>query len=190
MKKYVCLAVSAALFAALSGCTSAGASGREPEDTVLAQIIGVDVDGQGVTVTAAGEAGEETVLVTASGGTLAEAFAALPTAGDQYLSLTNVTHVLVGDGVDLAGVLNYVVDDPDMSYMAKVWAAGFAGGVMEGLREDGLGRFQLLEQGGGTITVKTALAELMQDGSTSLPALARRESGLEMVGTLYFEVRG
>lgn len=189
-KKCVLVAVCAAMLAGLCGCTSAGASGREPEDTVLAQVIGVDVDGQGVTVTAAGTDGEETALAAASGATLEEAFSALPSAGDKRFSLTNVTHVLVGDGVDVMALLDYVLDDPDMSYMAKTWAAGFAGGLMGHLREDGLGRFQILEESGAeTVTVKNALAGLLGEGTTAMPALSRGEAGVEVVGKLYFEVR-
>lgn len=180
----------ALLLVPLGGCASASASGREPEDTVLAQVVGVDVDGRGVTVTAAGRDGEETAVVSASGGSLEEAFAALSTAGEKYFSLTNVTQVLVGDGVDVIAVLKYVLDDPDMSYRARVWAAGYAGGVMEELKEKGLGRFQLLEEGGaGTATVKTALAELLEEKKTVIPSLTMGRAGLEVAGKLYFEVR-
>lgn len=182
--------ITAACLLLLSGCTSGNAAGREPEDTVLAQIIGVDVDGQGVSVTAAGQDGEETALVTASGGTLEEAFKALSTAGDKYFSLTNVTHVLMGDGVDVVNLLRYVLEDPDMSYMAKVWTAGYAGGVMEELKEEGLERFQTLERGGAeTVTVKTALAELLEINKTVIPSLSMGNAKLEVVGRLYFEVR-
>lgn len=190
MRKYLCLAMTAAGLLLLSGCTSANAAGREPEDTVLVQVIGVDVDGRGVVVTAAGRDGEETAVVSVSGGSLEEAFTALPTAGGRYLSLTNVTHVLVGDGVDVPAVLRYVLEDPDMSYMARVWAAGYAGGVMEELKEQGLERFQVLEEGGAeTVTVKTALAELLEGKKTVIPSLSVGKAGLEVVGRLYFEVR-
>lgn len=193
MKKLVCrklywLAAAACLLS-LSGCASAGAAGREPEDTVLAQVIGVDVDGRGVSVTAAGEDGEETVLVSASGDTLEAAFAALPSAGEKYFSLTNVNQILVGDGTDIISLLNYVLEDPDMSYMAKVWGTGFAGGLMEDMKETGLGRLRVLERGGAeTVTVKTALAELLSGRPAEVPVLILREKGLEVAGKLYFEV--
>ena len=194
MRRYVSretyVLFTAALLMSLCGCASASASGREPEDTVLAQVVGVDVDGRGVVVTAAGRDGEETAVVSASGGSLEEAFAALSTAGDKFFSLTNVTQVLVGDGVDMTAVLRYVLEDPDMSYMARVWAAGYAGGVMEELKEKGLERFPLLEEGGvETITVKTALAELLEEKKTAIPSLTMGKTGLEVVGKLYFEVR-
>ena len=194
MRRYVSretyVLFAAALLMSLCGCASASASGREPEDTVLAQAVGVDVDGRGVVVTAAGRDGEETAVVSASGGSLEEAFAALSTAGDKFFSLTNVTQVLVGDGVDMTAVLRYVLEDPDMSYMARVWAAGYAGGVMEELKEKGLERFLLLEEGGAeTITVKTALAELLEEKKTAIPSLTMGKTGLEVVGKLYFEVR-
>lgn len=189
MKRYLCLSLMAACLFILSSCTSAHAAGREPEDTVLAQVIGVDVDGRGIVVTAAGQDGEETAVVSASGETLEEAFAALPTAGEKYVSLTNVSHILLGDGIGVAALLRYVVEDPDMSYMARVWAGGFAGGLMEDLKETGLERFRTLEQSGvSTVTVKTALAELLTGQKTEIPALAVPDGELEVVGKLYFEV--
>lgn len=188
MKKYHYIILAACLLG-LSGCTSARAAGREPEDTVLAQVVGVDVDGRGIVVTAAGQDGEETAVVSASGDTLEEAFAALPTAGEKYVSLTTVSHILLGDGIDTLALLRYVVEDPDMSYMARVWAGGFAGGVIEDLREAGLGRFGTLEQGGvATVTVRTALAELLSGQVTEIPALSVPDGELEVVGKLYFEV--
>lgn len=194
MRRYVSretyVLFTAALLMSLCGCASASASGREPEDTVLAQVVGVDVDGRGVVVTAAGRDGEETAVVSASGGSLEEAFATLSTAGDKFFSLTNVTQVLVGDGVDMTAVLRYVLEDPDMSYMARVWAASYAGGVMEEMKEKGLERFPLLEEGGvETITVKTALAELLEEKKTAIPSVTMGKTGLEVVGKLYFEVR-
>lgn len=186
MRKMMCLC---GILLLLSGCTSAQAAGREPEDTVLAQVIGVDVDGRGIVVTAAGQDGEETAVVSASGETLEEAFAALPTAGEKYVSLTNVSHILLGDGIDTLALLRYVVEDPDMSYMARVWAGSFAGGLMEDLREAGLERFRTLEQSGvETVTVKTALAELISEQKTEIPALSVPDGELEVVGKLYFEV--
>ena len=189
MRRYLCLTMAAAVLVALPGCSSARAAGREPEDTVLIQVIGVDVDGRGVVVTAAGQDGEETVVVTSSGDTLEEAFATLPTAGEKYVSLTTVSHVLLGDGIDTLALLRYVVEDPDMSYMARVWAGGFAGGLMEDLKEGGLERFRTLEQSGvATVTVKTALAELLSGQTTEIPALSVPDGELEVVGKLYFEV--
>lgn len=193
MRKFVSretyVLVSAALLLALSGCTAANAEGREPENTVLAQVIGVDVDGRGVVVTAAGTTGEGTVLTAASGETLEDAFAALPVSGDRYFSLTNVTNVIVGDGVDLTALLDYILSDPDMSYRARVWAGGFAGGLMEDMKESGLDRIQLLEQDvTDTSTVKTALAALVSGGTAVIPAIAVQDGKLETVGTLYYEV--
>lgn len=185
-------AVGAAL--CLAGCSAAGAYGRELEDTVLVEVIGVDAWEEGVTLTAAGMDGEEgTAMAQVSAPTLEEAFAALPTAGEKYLSLTNVSHVIVGDGVDLFGTLEYVLRDRDMSYMAQVWAAGggFAGALMEQTEDGGAGRFAVLKQSGvGQVTVKGALAALLAGEAVGLPTLAMWEGRLEPVGMLSFEVSG
>lgn len=181
-----CLPLCAALSLLLSGC-SAGAYGRELEDTVLVQVVGVDAWEKGVVLTAAGADGEEeTAMETVRAGSLEEAFAALPTAGEKYFSLTNVTQIVVGDGADLREVLWYVLDDPDMSYMATVWAAGgFAGALMEETGDGGVGRFSVLEQSGGAqTTVKEALADLLGGQAAALPVLAAKDGKLETVGTL------
>lgn len=192
MKKSVSLVVCGALISCLSGCSLAGAYGRELEETVLVQVLGVDVMDGRVTLTAAGTKGEdETALETASGATLEEAFRALPTAGEEYLSLTNVTRILLGDGADVRAVLDYVLEDPDMSWTATVWAAdGFAGKMMEEMEDGGIGRLDVLEQSGAMQpSVKSVLAELSSDGETALPVLALRGGTLETVGKLHIEVR-
>lgn len=179
----------AAVLAGLCGCASTGAHGRELEETVLVQVVGVDWDGRGVTLTAAGTDGEgETVLESVSGAGLAEAFAALPEAGETYFSLTNVTQILVGDGVNLREVLDYVLADREMSYLARVWAVnGFAGAVMGQTQDGGIARLALWKESGGTqtATVKSALAGLLDGGSTALTALTVRDGLLEPEGILY-----
>lgn len=192
-KRILCFICCGGLALSLSGCASSGAYGRELEDTVLVRVLGVDVMDGAVTLTAAGSGGEEdTVLETVSAPSLAAAFRALPTVGDKYFSLTSVTHILVGDGVFLPQLLNYVLDDPDMSWTAKVWAVnGFAGKLMEQTQDGGIGRLSVLEQSEtAKITVKTALAGLLSDGAASLPMLAARDGVPEPAGTLYFEVSG
>lgn len=193
MKRWKALALCSALAVGMCGCSTAGAYGRELEETVLVQILGIDAGGSGITLTAAGAGGDgETVVETVSGSDLADAFKRLPTVGEQYLSLTNVTHVIVGDGVNLKQVLDYVLADKDMSYSAGVWTvSGFAGPLVKMVgEEDGIGRFTVLKQSGeDRPTVKTALAGLENEGETALPALAVREGTLDVVGTLYFEVR-
>lgn len=193
IKRILCFVCCGGFALSLPGCASSKAYGRELEDTVLVQVLGVDVMDGAVTLTAAGSGGEEdTVLETISAPTLAEAFQALPTAGDKYFSLTSVAHILVGDGVFLPQLLNYVLDDPDMSWTAKVWAVnGFAGKLMEQTQDGGIGRLSVLEQSEtGKITVKTALAGLLSDAGASLPMLAAKDGVLEPAGTFYFEVSG
>lgn len=193
VKKWAWFALCAALALPLSGCYSAGAYGRELEDTVLVQVLGVDVIDGAVTLTAAGAGGEEGAATeTVSAPSLEEAFRALPAAGDKYFSLTSVGHILVGDGVNLPQLLGYVLEDPDMSWTARVWAVnGFAGRLMEGAEDGGVGRLSVLEQSGTAgVTVKTALAGLLSDGSISLPALAVGDTVMGPAGTICFEVSG
>lgn len=193
IKRILCFVCCGGFAISLSGCSSAGAYGRELEDTVLVQVLGVDVMDGAVTLTAAGAGGEEgTATETASASSLEEAFHALPTAGDKYFSLTSVAHIIVGDGVNLPQLLGYVLEDPDMSWTARVWAVnGFAGRLMEGAQDGGVSRLSVLEQSGAAgMTVKTALAGLLSDGAVRLPVLAVGDAVIELAGTIYFEVSG
>lgn len=177
----------------LTGCSSAGPYGRELEETVLVRVIGVDTVGGAVTLTAVGQdgtGGAQAQQVSAPD--LESAFAALPTAGEQYFSLTNVTQILVGDGVKLPEVLDYVMEDSSISYAATVWAVnGFAGAVLGQTKDGGVDRFQVMEQSGAAaLSAKSALAALLTDGAVRLPVLTVREGVLQPEGEFYYEVKG
>ena len=184
----VCTA--AALLLSCTGCSAAADRGREPENTVLVQVLGVDwMDGTYL-LTAAGTNGEgETVLQTAGGDSLSAAFDALPGAGEQWISLTNVTHFLVGDGAVLQELLLYILDESGMSWRANVWYAGYAGALMEELDDGGIARLTVLEQSGqATVTVLDALAGLTETGEVALPALRVYHESLQVAGAVHYEV--
>ena len=91
MRKAVVAGMALAML--LCGCTG-GEHGREPENTVLAQVFGVDRMGGRCLLTAAGPNGKgETVIQSSEGESFAEAFAALPGSGKEWMSVKNVTHL-------------------------------------------------------------------------------------------------
>lgn len=175
------------LMIALCGC-SAGDRGREPENTVLAQVLGIDRMGTEYILTAAGaDGGGEAVIQTVRGETLESVFAALPTAGEQWFSLTNVTQFLLGDGVDPVEALTFILNESGMSWRANVWYAGLAAALMEEQADGGTARLTVLEQSGAaTVTVLEALAGLAGEGAASIPALTMRGGVLTAAGKLCY----
>lgn len=175
----------------LCGCSS-GEKGREPEDTVLAEILGIDrVAGKYVLTAAGRDSTGGTVMQTVEGETVAEVFEAMPGAGEEWISLTNVTRLLLGDGVEPGEVLTFILKESGMSWRATVWYAPLAAGLMAETEDGGTARLTVLEQAGTeTVTVLDALAELASDGVTELPALTLRDGKPEILGMLHYEWGG
>ena len=175
----------------LSGCAAAE-RGREPENTVLAQVVGIDRMGDVWLVSAAGKDGSgETVFQTAQGTTLAAAFDGVSGAGEIWLSVTGVSSFLLGDGVEPEETLLYIVDDSGMSWRASVWCAPIAAALMEGQEGGGADRLTVLEQAGTErISVVDALVDLKECGTTAIPALIVRDGKLETSGKIYYGRKG
>ena len=181
-----------ALLCLLTLCGCAGSDrGREPENTVLAQVVGIDRPEGTWLVTAAGKDGKgETVYRTAEGKTLSEAFGTIPGAGESWMSVSGVSDFLVGDGVELREVLFFILDDSGMSWRANVWCVPIAAAVMEEHTAGGGDRLAVLRESGiKTVTVLDALADLEETGRTQVPALTTQRGKLTVGGTLYYERR-
>lgn len=177
MKKRLGCLLLAFVTALLSAC-----GGRELENTVLIRVLGVD-GGEDVVLTAAGD---EEELWTAAGENFEEARQALPDAGTEYLSLTNVEQIIVGDRADLGEVLEDVMDDGELSPSATVWCASAPASA---LMEDGgelAARLDILERSAGGVTAVEALAALETDGEVWLPALTVSGGTLERAGRSLF----
>lgn len=174
----------------LCGC-SAGNRGKEPENTVLAQVLGIDRMGPAYLLTAAGtdEAGKP-LIQTVEGTTLEEAFAAMPGAGEKWISLTNVTQLLLGDGVEPRETLTFIINKSGMSWRANVWYAPLATALMSEQEDGGVARLTLMEKTDTpTVTALEALAGLLQEGKAALPALAVGEGKLTVSGSVEYEVK-
>ena len=175
----------------LCGCSS-GEKGREPEHTVLAEVLGIDRVAGGYVLTAAGKDGTgKVVLQTVEGATVRETFEVMPGAGEQWLALTNVTKVLLGDGVEPDEVLTFILKESGISWRATVWYAPVAVRMMEEVEGGGVARLTVLEQAGAeTVSVLDALSELASDRMAELPGLRIRDGRLEIVGMLCYEKGG
>ena len=189
--KRVCIPLCVLTLLFLCGCSS-GEKGREPEDTVLVEVLGIDRVAGVYVLTAAGrDSAGETVMQTVEGAGVAEVFGTMPGAGEQWVSLTNVTHLLLGDGVEPGEVLTFILKESGMSWRATVWYAPLAMSLMAETEDGGTARLTVLKQAGAkTVSVLDALAELASDGVTQLPGLALRGGTLEITGMLRYERSG
>lgn len=160
---------------------------RELESTLLVGILGVDW-GDRVTLTAAEVVTEkeESKLLTASSSTMEEGRESLKRAGEEYLSLTHVTQIIVGEGSDLRSVLEGILTEREVGQTATVWLTqeSSAQGMMESVG-GGAKRLNSMELNYGleVPTVLEALVQLEEKGEVTLPVLVQKDGTLELAGT-------
>lgn len=177
----------------LTGCEALPFA-RELEATMLVQVLGVDWTDQGVTLTAASDpgtgSGGSVAVLSASGRNLEEAKAALRGKGEEYVSLTHVTQIVLGADSDLDAVLEAALKEPALGQSATVWLAD-EGGAKELLEGAGGGakRLSSIELNAG-LTPATVLQSLMlleEDGQVELPVLTLEGETLNPAGTVVKE---
>ena len=177
-------------FLPLTGCEALPFA-RELEATMLVQVLGVDWTHNGVTLTAVSDPGEGsgdagTPVLSASGANLEEAEAALKGAGEEYVSLTHVTQLVLGADSDLPAVLEVALEEPALGQSATVWLAadGTARELLEGAG-GGAKRLSSIELNAGvpSVTVLQSLMRLEENGWVELPVLKLEEETLAPAGT-------
>lgn len=189
-------ALCALLCAALAGCETLPYP-RELEDTMLVRVLGVDWSAEEVALTAAslpreGEETEELLCVRAPGAE--ESHQRLKEAGEEYVALTHVTQIVVGEGSDLRAVLEGALEGREVGQTATVWLCreGTALDLMQavggGARR--LTSIELNTRDLDAVTVLDALAELERTHRVALPALAVEEGRLEWVGVRLWKEEG
>lgn len=173
------------LFLLLCGCEVLPYP-RELESTVLMRVMGIDIIGDRLILTAADipEEGKEVTLLSAEGTDFEESVQKLKEAGEEYVALTHVTQIVVGEGSDLRPVLEAALLQREVGQAATVWRAeGRAGELMEGVN-GGAKRLTALElntAGLKTATVLEALAQMEERGRVELLRLGQREGILEVI---------
>ena len=174
----------------LTGCEALPFA-RELEATMLVQVLGVDWTDDGVTLTAASDPNEgsgdtRAAVLSGAGADLEEAKAALKAAGEEYVSLTHVTQLVLGADTDLPAVLEAALEEPALGQSATVWLAaeGTAKDLLEGA-DGGAKRLSSLELNAGapSVTVLRSLMRLGEDGRVELPVLTLEEETLALAGT-------
>lgn len=163
---------------------------RELESTMLVQVLGVDWTQDGVTLTGADDSGsEEGSVLSASGRTMEEAERNLKGAGEQYVSLTHVTQLVLGAQTDLAAVLAAALEKNELSQSATVWIAreGTAQELMETVGGGGRRLSSIeLNSDAQSVTVLQSLMRLNERGEVELPLLTREGATLVYAGVRSF----
>ncbi len=171
----------------LSGCEAVPFA-RELESTMLVQVLGVDWTEKGVVLTAAGDpgAGGGTAVLSASGRSLQEAQEALKGAGDEYVSLTHVTQIVLGTDSDCRAVLEAILDDPVLGQGSTVWMAkkGAAKDLLE-VVDGGAKRLSSIELNSGAeaLTVLQSLMYLEERGQMEILILDVEDGVLQWSGS-------
>lgn len=168
---------------------------RELESTMLVQVLGVDWDEGGVTLTAACDptavgGGEKDVVLVAWGEDMEKAQTALRGSGEQYVSLTHVTQLVLGAETEVADVLAAALDEPALGQRATVWQ------TKEGTAQDllsavngGAKRLSSIELNCELqpVTVLQCLMRLKEKGRVEVPLLEVRNETLEPAGSRQVE---
>lgn len=163
---------------------------RELESTMLVQVLGVDWVDSGVTLTGADDPGSgEGNVLSATGRTMEEAEQNLKGAGEQYVSLTHVTQLVLGAQTDLAAVLAAALEKNELSQSATVWIAreGTAQELMEMVGGGGRRLSSIeLNSDARSVTVLQSLMRLNEKGEVELPLLTREGETLVYAGVRRF----
>ncbi len=164
---------------------------RELESTMLIGVLGVDW-GENVILTAAEtvEEREQGRVLTASGETLEAGKAALKRKGEEYVALTHVTQLVVGEGSDLRAVLEGALAEREIGQTATVWLSekGSAQALLTAVG-GGAKRLSSMELNYGleVPTVLEALARLEEQKEVRLPALIVDGGTLELGGEVLWK---
>ena len=169
MKRWLALCVCAVLLVA--GWRPAS---KEPEGLALVRVLGVD-GREAVTLTAVcgGDNQEDPGRGRCAGADFQRALEALPWSGEQELSLTSVSYIIVGRDVELRGVLLSALRNEELGASATVWLAEKgAAALLDSCGDPASGLDLLARQGTEAPTVVEALARLEGGETLTLPLLA------------------
>ena len=168
MKKWLVLAVGLAVL--LAGWRPAP---KEPEGLGLVRVLGVDGRGP-VTLTAVcgGDDQGNQGRGRYAGEDFAQALAGLPWSGQEELSLTSVSYIIVGRDVALREILLAVLRNEELGASATIWLAeSGAAALLDGCGDPASGLDLLKRKGIEAPTAVEALAALERGEGLTLPLL-------------------
>lgn len=147
---------------------------KEPEGLALVRVLGVDGPGPlALTAVCGGDGQEDPGRGWCVGADFEWALEALPWSGEEELSLTSVSYLIVGRDVKLQEVLLAVLRNEELGASATVWLAEEGAAALLSECEDPASGLDLLtRQGIEAPTVVEALAKLEGGETLTLPLLA------------------
>lgn len=166
------------LLVLLAGCAPVA---REPDNLALVRVLGVD--GKSFVRLAAvcgADRNGEVMRGSASGANFERARAGVIWSGKgKELSLTGVSHLVIGPDVDLEKLLLAILQDSDLGASAKVWLAAEGASELLEACEDPAADLELLEwKRSKAPSVAQAAAALSTDGRVEVPILKEEDDRL------------
>lgn len=175
----------------LTGCNALPFA-RELEATMLVQVLGVDWSKEEVSLTAAsdpgaGSGGTKASVLAARGKSFEAAQMALRAVGEEYVSLTHVTQIVLGEKTNVPVVLKAALKEPVLSQGATIWLSeeGTAKELMTKV-DGGAKRLSSIELNSGVkpVTVLQSLMWLEERGWVEIPVLCEENGVLGLAGTV------
>ena len=150
---------------------------REPEGLALVRVLGVDGSGPlALTAVCGGDDQEDPSRGWCIGADFEDALERLPWSGEEELSLTSVSYIIVGRDVELRDVLLAVLRNEELGASATVWLAEEgAAALLSRCADPASGLDLLTRQELEAPTVVEALARLEAGETLSLPLLTGEE---------------
>ena len=169
MRKWLLLCIALAVL--LAGWRPAA---KEPEGLALVRVLGVDGPGPLVlTAVCGGDDQEDPSRGRCAGGDFEQALEVLPWSGEEELSLSSVSYLIVGRDVELGEILLAVLRNEELGASATVWLAEEgAAALLAGCKDPASGLDLLARRGAEAPTVVEALARLEGGETLTLPLLA------------------
>ena len=153
---------------------------KEPDGLALVRVLGVD--GQGpvaLTAVCGGDDQEDPSRGWCAGADFERALEGLPWSGEEEMSLSSVSYIIVGRDVELRKILLAVLRNEELGASATVWLAeGGAAALLAGCKDPASGLDLLARRGTEAPTVVEALARLEGGGTLTLPLLAGDQPAL------------
>lgn len=177
----------------LGGCTF---QGREPGQTAVVGVLGVERQGESLLFHAAaeGRSGKDPLFYTGQGETCSAGVEALRAQGTEQVNCSHVEHILLEETAagDLPNLLDYALQDPEQSTESNLWVVrGLSGAFSPGF--DPASRMKILKQAGKegrgffSLSLRQAAAALAEGEALLLPGLTVGKEGLSFSGYALYQ---